>query len=83
MSSVSQNEGRQSPPPERQTGAQMHDPPASGKGTDKFDNKEQANQDQLKVSSLRTPAYSNLTSNPPGPMDAWLGDKFAKGYVKE
>ncbi|KAI1120440.1 hypothetical protein F5Y10DRAFT_126737 [Nemania abortiva] len=73
MSSASKNEGRQSPPPERQTGAQIHSPPASGKGTDKADNKDQVNQDQLK----------NLTSNPPGPMDAVLPDKFSKGYVKE
>ncbi|KAI1175681.1 hypothetical protein F4777DRAFT_549530 [Nemania sp. FL0916] len=74
MSSAgSKNEGRQSPPPERQTGAQLHDPPASGQGIDKADNKEQANQEQLK----------NLTSNPPGPMDAALEDKFAKGYHKE
>ncbi|KAI0870845.1 hypothetical protein GGS24DRAFT_473772 [Hypoxylon argillaceum] len=73
MSSASANEGRESPPPESQTGAQIHDPPASGKGTDNADNKEQTNQDQLR----------NLTSNPPGPMDAALPDKFAKGYVKE
>ncbi|KAI0103948.1 hypothetical protein GGR51DRAFT_236715 [Nemania sp. FL0031] len=73
MSSASKNEGRQSPPPERQTGAQVHDPPASGKGTDSADNKEQINQDQLK----------GLSSNPPGPMDQFLEDKFAKGYVKE
>ncbi|KAI1423502.1 hypothetical protein F5Y12DRAFT_716303 [Xylaria sp. FL1777] len=73
MSSASQNEGRQSPPPERQTGAQLHDPPASGQGTDSADNKEQTNEDQLK----------NLTSNPPGPMDAALGEKFAKGFAKK
>lgn len=52
MSSASANEGRESPPPESQTGAQIHDPPASGKGTDNADNKEQTNQDQLRVSSL-------------------------------
>ncbi|KAI0545183.1 hypothetical protein F4679DRAFT_562274 [Xylaria curta] len=73
MSSASKNEGRQSPPPEAQSGAQIHDPPASGKGTDNADNKEQTNQEQLK----------NLTSNPAGPMDASLGEKFAKGYTKE
>lgn len=50
MSSESKNEGRQSPPPQQQSGAQMHDAPASGQGTDKADNKEQTNQDQLKVS---------------------------------
>ncbi|KAI8944522.1 hypothetical protein F4801DRAFT_571454 [Xylaria longipes] len=71
MSSASKNEGRQSPPPESQTGAQIHETPASGQGTDNADNKEQTNQDQLK----------NLTSNPSGPMDASLGDKFAKGHT--
>lgn len=50
MSSASKNEGRQSPPPEAQSGAQLHETPASGQGTDKVDNKEQINQDQLKVS---------------------------------
>ncbi|KAI1354749.1 hypothetical protein F5Y01DRAFT_311555 [Xylaria sp. FL0043] len=73
MSSVSQNEGRQSPPPEQQSGAQLHDVPASGQGTDKIENKEQKNEDQLK----------NLTSNPAGPMDASLGEKFAKGAAKK
>ncbi|KAI0532092.1 hypothetical protein GGR58DRAFT_491558 [Xylaria digitata] len=70
MSSVSKNEGRQSPPPEQQSGPQLHETPGSGQGTDNADNKSQTNQDQLK----------NLTSNPPGPMDAALADKFAKGY---
>ncbi|KAI0904557.1 hypothetical protein F4823DRAFT_567598 [Ustulina deusta] len=73
MSSESKNEGRQSPPPESQTGPQLHEPPASGQGTDNTDNKDQTNQDQLK----------NLTSNPPGPMDASLKEKFAKGFTKE
>lgn len=44
------SEGRQSPPPERQTGAQLNDPPASGKGTDDATNKEQVNKEQLEVS---------------------------------
>ncbi|TGJ82342.1 hypothetical protein E0Z10_g6411 [Xylaria hypoxylon] len=73
MSSESKNEGRQSPPPEQQSGAQLHDAPGSGQGTDNASNKDQTNQDQLK----------NLTSNPAGPMDAALGDKFAKGYEKK
>jgi len=51
MSSVSKDEGRQSPPPEAQSGAQMHDTPASGKGTDNIENKGQVNDDQLKVNS--------------------------------
>ncbi|KAI0144383.1 hypothetical protein GGR57DRAFT_482392 [Xylariaceae sp. FL1272] len=68
MSSASQNEGRQSPPPEAQSGKQLHDAPASGQGTDSADNKDQTNADQLK----------NLTSNPAGPMDAHLEEKFGK-----
>jgi hypothetical protein len=62
-------EGRESPPPERQTGAQLHDPPASGQGVDDATNKEQTNKEQLK----------NLESNPIGPMDPYLKEKFAKG----
>ncbi|KAI0505898.1 hypothetical protein F5B22DRAFT_490428 [Xylaria bambusicola] len=73
MSSASKNEGRQSPPPQQQSGAQLHDAPASGQGTDNAANKDQTNQDQLK----------NLTSNPPGPMDASLEEKFAKGAHKQ
>ncbi|OLN97945.1 hypothetical protein CCHL11_02562 [Colletotrichum chlorophyti] len=61
-------EGRQSPPPERQTDAQLHDVPASGKGTDDASNKEQVNKEQLQ----------NLSSNPKGPLDDTLKDKFAK-----
>ncbi|KFA54729.1 hypothetical protein S40293_00699 [Stachybotrys chartarum IBT 40293] len=61
-------EGRQSPPPERQTGAQQQAPPASGKGTDNAENKDKTLQAQL----------DNLTSNPAGPMDANLEDKYSK-----
>ena len=42
-------EGRQSPPPERQTGAQQQSPPAHGQGTDDATNKEQTLKDQLNV----------------------------------
>ncbi|KAH7311689.1 hypothetical protein B0I35DRAFT_481635 [Stachybotrys elegans] len=65
-------EGRQSPPPERQTGAQQQSPPASGHGTDKFDNKEETLKSQV----------DNLTSNPPGPLDEAVKDKFAKSKCK-
>ncbi|KAI0139116.1 hypothetical protein F4776DRAFT_618161 [Hypoxylon sp. NC0597] len=68
MSSASSNEGRQSPPPERQTGAQLTDAPASGQGTDEAPNKKEAMQDQLK----------NLTSNPKGPLEDAVNDKFTK-----
>ncbi|KAF6816389.1 hypothetical protein CSOJ01_03012 [Colletotrichum sojae] len=61
-------EGRQSPPPERQTGAQQQDPPASGKGTDDATNKEEANKQ----------AIENLSSNPKGPLDDAVKEKFAK-----
>jgi hypothetical protein len=61
-------EGRQSPPPERQTGAQQQDPPASGKGTDNADNKEQTNKESLE----------SLSSNPKAPLDASLEEKFKK-----
>ncbi|KAI5918202.1 hypothetical protein F4810DRAFT_693413 [Camillea tinctor] len=68
MSSASGNEGRQSPPPESQTGAQLHEVPASGKGTDEAPNKKEAMEDQLK----------NLTSNPEGPLEAAREAKFTK-----
>ncbi|KAI1399990.1 hypothetical protein F4819DRAFT_462983 [Hypoxylon fuscum] len=67
MSSAS-NEGRQSPPPERQTGAQLTDAPASGHGTDEAPNKKESMQDQLK----------NLSSNPKGPLEDAVEDKFTK-----
>lgn len=41
-------EGRQSPPPETQTGAQVA-APASGQGTDNAQNKEATNKAQLEV----------------------------------
>ncbi|KAI3529117.1 uncharacterized protein CCOS01_09568 [Colletotrichum costaricense] len=61
-------EGRQSPEPERQTGAQQQDPPASGKGTDNASNKEQTNKESL----------DKLESNPKGPLDDALKEKFSK-----
>ncbi|RYP69385.1 hypothetical protein DL771_006142 [Monosporascus sp. 5C6A] len=61
-------EGRQSPPPERQTGAQMNEAPASGHGTDKAPNKENKLHDQL----------DNLSSNPKGALDDALEGKFGK-----
>ncbi|KAK4665684.1 hypothetical protein QC763_403875 [Podospora pseudopauciseta] len=58
----------QSPPPEEQSGRQLNDPPASGKGTDDASNKEQTNKSGLE----------NLSSNPKGPMDDEVTKKFAK-----
>lgn len=42
-------EGRQSPPPERQTGAQLKDTPGDGQGIDNAQNKEKTNDEQVKV----------------------------------
>ncbi|KAI0113133.1 hypothetical protein F4814DRAFT_420651 [Daldinia grandis] len=67
MSSAS-NEGRQSPPPESQTGRQLQEAPASGQGTDEAPNKKETMQDQL----------SNLSSNPKGPLDDAVTEKFSK-----
>ncbi|KAK9422303.1 hypothetical protein AB5N19_03035 [Seiridium cardinale] len=62
-------EGRQSPPPERQSGAQK-DEPASGKGVQEVntDDKKGEQEDQLK----------NLSSNPKGALDDALDAKFTK-----
>ncbi|KND90537.1 hypothetical protein TOPH_04708 [Tolypocladium ophioglossoides CBS 100239] len=61
-------EGGESPPPERQTGAQLHDPPASGQGTDNAQNKKETLKSQLE----------NLSSNPEGPMNDTLKARFSK-----
>ncbi|KAK0671969.1 hypothetical protein QBC41DRAFT_314874 [Cercophora samala] len=79
----------QSPPPEEQSGRQLNDPPASGKGTDDATNKEQTNKTGLEVcnrkavdtderSSNGLTVHQNLTSNPKGPMDDEVTKKFAK-----
>jgi len=65
-------EGRQSPEPERQTGAQQQDPPGSGQGTDNAENKDKVLKSELE----------NLESNPKGPMDDALKDKFTKTGAK-
>ncbi|UKZ76419.1 hypothetical protein TrVFT333_004123 [Trichoderma virens FT-333] len=61
-------EGHQSPPPERQSGAQLQDPPGSGKGT------------ELSQASQKDPKsqLDCLTSNPKGPMDDVLKYKFSR-----
>jgi hypothetical protein len=59
-------EGRQSPAPENQSGAQQQSPPASGKGTDNADNKDQTIKKEL----------DNLSSNPKEAMDDELKKKF-------
>ncbi|KUI69681.1 hypothetical protein VM1G_05171 [Cytospora mali] len=65
---MSSREGGQSPPPERQTGAQLNDAPADGQGTDTMDNKDQTNQSGL----------DNLKSNPKGPLEDAVKEKFTK-----
>ncbi|KAI0846191.1 hypothetical protein F5Y00DRAFT_150168 [Daldinia vernicosa] len=67
MSSVP-NVGRESPPPESQTGRQLKETPASGQGTDEAPNKKENMQDQL----------SNLASNPKGPLEDAVTEKFKK-----
>lgn len=65
---MSSNEGRQSPPPEQQSGAQLNSAPGDGQGTDDASNKEQTNKSSL----------DSLSSNPKGPLDDALKDKFSK-----
>ena len=45
----SAREGGQSPPPERQTGAQQKETPAEGKGIDNAKDKGDSNKSQLEV----------------------------------
>ncbi|KAM0265687.1 hypothetical protein ACHAQJ_000121 [Trichoderma viride] len=62
-------EGHQSPPPERQSGAQLQDAPGSGKASSVSKASQKDPKDQLDC----------LTSNPKGPMDDALEQKFSKG----
>lgn len=49
-------EGAESPPPERQSGKQLHETPASGQGVQNVDNKAKKGEmeDQLKVHTMPT-----------------------------
>ncbi|KAH7157631.1 hypothetical protein B0J13DRAFT_175292 [Dactylonectria estremocensis] len=62
-------EGRESPSPERQTGRQVHDPPGSGQGYGKTDDK----QDKDPKSQL-----DDLESNPKDVMEDARKKIFAK-----
>jgi len=62
-------EGGESPPPERLTGAQQQTPAGSGKGTGN-----PANQDKDALKSQ----LDNLESNPKGPLDDQVKEKFSK-----
>jgi len=66
----SQKPGRQSPPPERQTGAQQQDPPSSGHGV----NVSLKNKDEGKSQ------LEGLTSNPKGPLDDHVEELAKKKY---
>lgn len=72
---MSSQEGRQSPPPESQSGAQLKDTPASGLGTDKVNSGEKKDDmnDQL----------SGLSSNPKNVLDDAVKDKFSKDASKQ
>jgi len=63
-----QNEGRQSPPPERSTGAQQQDAPSSGQGVNEETNNKEESKAQL----------NSLSSNPKGPLDDHLKDTVKK-----
>ncbi|ROW13450.1 hypothetical protein VPNG_04394 [Cytospora leucostoma] len=65
---MSSQEGRQSPPPERQSGRQLNEAPAGGQGTDKVEHKEQKNESGL----------NDLSSNPKGVLDDAVEQKFSK-----
>ncbi|CAK7207562.1 hypothetical protein SEUCBS139899_010372 [Sporothrix eucalyptigena] len=65
-------EGRESPSPSRQTGAQLHEPPASGSSKPK----EQADQEWKESSGNK--GTEGLTSNPKGVLDDFVKEKFAK-----
>ncbi|EXM35420.1 hypothetical protein RAB80_010781 [Fusarium oxysporum f. sp. vasinfectum] len=63
-------EGRQSPAPEQQSGRQQQDPPASGHGINKSDDKDPKSQ------------LENLSSNPKGLTDDIVDEKFSKTEKK-
>ncbi|KAG5921863.1 hypothetical protein E4U42_005686 [Claviceps africana] len=61
----------ESPPPERQSGKQLHETPAGGDG---FGTSQTGSKDEENKSDLK-----GLESNPKGPLDDELKKKFAKG----
>jgi hypothetical protein len=62
--------GGQSPPPERQSGKQQRDPPASGHGVNEGSKNKEESESQLK----------DLTSNPKGPLDDHIEELAKKKY---
>ncbi|KAE9377018.1 hypothetical protein N431DRAFT_436263 [Stipitochalara longipes BDJ] len=63
-----QNEGRQSPEPERSTGAQQQDTPSNGQGVNEGTNNKEESKSQLE----------SLSSNPKGPLDDHLKETVSK-----
>ncbi|KAJ5635084.1 uncharacterized protein N7484_008397 [Penicillium longicatenatum] len=71
----SQNAGRQSPPPERQSGIQQQDPPSSGKiGASSSQPAPEFAQQESDRSKSET-----LTSNPEHPLEKIEAAKYKKG----
>jgi len=64
----SQNEGRQSPPPEAQSGAQQQDAPSDGQGVNEGTNNKEESKSQVEA----------LSSNPKGPLDDHAKDTVKK-----
>lgn len=69
--------GRQSPPPERQSGIQQQDPPASGKIGDASSSSRPAPEFAQQESEAQK--ANVLTSNPEHPLDKIEAAKFSKG----
>ncbi|EFX00634.1 hypothetical protein CMQ_7636 [Grosmannia clavigera kw1407] len=67
-------EGRNSPEPERQTGAQVHDVMGSGQTS--------SDHDANKHSEQSGSSTGNLTSNPKGPLEDVVKEKF-DGKLRE
>ncbi|CAG8974016.1 hypothetical protein HYALB_00008565 [Hymenoscyphus albidus] len=61
-------EGRQSPPPEAQTGAQQQSIPGTGESVNKDTNNQAESKDQREA----------LSSNPTGPLDAHAKEVVSK-----
>ncbi|KUJ20734.1 uncharacterized protein LY89DRAFT_682430 [Mollisia scopiformis] len=63
-----QNQGRQSPPPEEQSGAQQQDAPSSGTGVNPETKNKEESESQLE----------GLSSNPKGPLDDHVAEVAKK-----
>ncbi|RDW66503.1 hypothetical protein BP6252_10138 [Coleophoma cylindrospora] len=65
---MSSQEGRQSPPPETQSGKQLQDPPSDGHGVNDSTSNKETSKAQLEA----------LSSNPGGPLDQHVKDVTSK-----